>query len=165
MRGSGRGPIQAHVGNGACPTLLPGLPEQGLAHHAQLWHDRPGEAFPTSAEGVGEELARDRLADEEPTGTQHPGDLGQGTPGARDVVARAEIDDQVEFVILEREVTDVTKAKLHSRSTRPKSGLGLPQKDRVNVEPDQSPGLEPVSDDREGDPLATTNLKGLRASR
>ena len=59
-----------------------------------------------------EELAQRRLVHEQPTGRQHTRDLGQRLRRAGDVVAGAEIHDQIERAVGKRHAADVARHEL-----------------------------------------------------
>jgi hypothetical protein len=118
---------------------------------------------------VGEALRHACLVYEEPAWTQHARYLTQcrTSPihGVADVVAGAEIDDEIEASPLEREVADVAldERRVRARVAHPFARFG--QQVAIDVQPDQLDGLEAVIEDGQRYAASTPDLEHPRPAR
>ena len=86
---------------------------------------------------MSEQLGERRLAHEQPARRQDPLDLGQRCLGVGDVVARAEIDDDVHGAVLEWQGADVAEAQLRIDTTLGEPRPSVLEQFAVDVEPGQ----------------------------
>ena len=118
---------------------------------------------------MGEALRHACLVYEEPAWTEHARYLTQcrTSPihGVADVVAGAEIDDEIEASHLEREVADVTldERRVRARVAHPFPRFG--QQVGVDVEPDQLDRLQAVVEHGQRHAASTPDLEHPRPAR
>lgn len=113
-------------------------------------------------EGVGEELARERLVDEEPAGVEHAADLGEGLLGMRNVVAGAEVDDEIECAIRIREVAHVAEREVDVEASNAAARPRFANAIWVDIDACKPRRLQVVQERQERDSSATPNLNDRR---
>jgi hypothetical protein len=114
---------------------------------------------------VREELAEGRFVDEEPAGGQNALDLAQRVGGAGDVVARAEVDNDVKRVIIEGERADIADQQLGGARTRGEMDAGPGDEASVNIDADQPRGLAHPGEDGQGDAAAAADFENTAPMR
>lgn len=141
------------------------LPENGLPLDAKPRDDRPGKAPAARPERMGEHLATHGLGHEPAAGRKHALDLAKGLVGCPNVMARTEVDDEVEGPIGKGEGADVAAGELDGAGQSFTSFAGDRQKRWIDVQAHQSVGPEETVENREGDPTARADLEDPPAHR
>ena len=116
-----------------------------------------------------EVLRERRLVNEASPRPQHAGDLaervGGAGPATADMVAGAEVDDEIEGRVFEGERPEVALEHGRADAERAHTVPGDRGERGVEIHPDQRRGREPLREDGEGDAATAPHLEDASAER
>lgn len=112
-----------------------------------------------------EKLRGLRLVDEHAPRNEYPCDLSHSGISPSDVIDRAEVDNYVESLVGERQLSDVTTVQLRSGPLFPERASSFRQQLLIDVNTYQALGATQPVQYGQGDPAPTSDLENSCPSR